>query len=134
MLSHNAKIVEPPPPYEYTTSPPWFHRVDRYEAEDLIHNYINLNNLGLRSDRLFLVRPKTYNLFVISIYRYKPKYIYHHLLEKVDNHFILDSNIIIDEDSLNKTINRLIHDIEVGYRVNDEIIPLINNYVINRDL
>lgn len=131
MLSHNAKIVDPPPPYEFSSSPSWFHHVDRYTSEDLIRNYINSNNLGLYSDRLFLVRPKSYNLFVISVYRYKPNYIYHHLLEKHDNYFILDSNIIINENSLQKTINRLIHDIEIGYKVNDEIMPLLNNYVIN---
>ena len=119
-----------PPSYPYNSLPGWYHhKITREESENVIRQYITQKKLDIYADRLFLVRQKEDNIFAISIYRYIPNKIFHHLLENYHTHFILDKLIKINETSLVKVIDILRKDISIGYQYG-EIIPLCNDYVI----
>lgn len=130
MLSYDGKWVEPPPPYDQIILPNWFHHYkSREKTEELFINYIKTNNLGIYADRLFLVRQKSPKLFVVSIYRYIPNEIKHHLLQNYDSYFLLDNSIAINQTNIINVIEVLKTDIDIGYRATGEIISLCNNYI-----
>ena len=130
MLSYDGKLVDPPPPYEQMNFPKWFHHYKtREKTEDLFINYIKTNNLGIYADRLFLVRQKNPTLYVVSIYRYIPNEIRHHLLENYDSYFLLDNSIVIYQTNIVNVIEVLRTDIDIGYRATGEIISLCNNSI-----
>lgn len=122
-------ILENPPPYQ-PTEYSWVYSINRNDAENYLRSYIKFRKLGLHSDRLFLVRYKNVDTYVISVYRYIPNCIYHYLLEKKNNYFLLSNSIIINISSLDEVINYLINNLEIGYQLNNEIMPLCNSYAI----
>lgn len=130
MLSYDGKLVDQPPPYDQIILPKWFHYyITREQTEELFTNYIKTNNLGIYADRLFLIRQKSPKLFVVSIYRYIPNEVKHHLLENCNTYFLLDNSIVINQTNIINVIEILKNDISIGYRVTGEIISLCNNYI-----
>ena len=124
--------TDEPPPYKLCKYE-WVYDINRSEAEIYLKSYTKHSKLGLYSDRLFLVRYKNIDTYAVSIYRYIPNCVYHYHLKKKNNYFIFNSLIVININKLDKVIEYLKTDLEIGYQLNNEIIPICNYSLIPKN-
>ena len=121
MFSNNYHFD--PPSYDSIYLPEWVYNITREDAEKLIRTYIQRNNLGIYSDRLFLIRKKFSGLFVISVFRFNSNDFVHYLLKQYSNRFTINENVNIDTNDFNVLVKELIENENLGYLCNNEIIP-----------
>lgn len=125
MLKYNQS----PPNYNDIFIPNWIHTITREQAEIKIKHYINTNNIGIYLDGLFLIRKKDdYGWYVISVYNYIGNEITHYLMYHQNDYFSIN-NLIIYEPDINKIIDHLSTNIEIGYHINNKIKPLCRFYL-----
>jgi len=119
-----------PPSYNSICLPEWIYNTERKESEQIIRNHIQNNNLGIYSDRLFLIRKKNSpGLFVISVYRFNSNDFVHYLLNQHTDRFTINENINIYTNDFNILVKSLIENEELGHLCSNEIIPLCRKYV-----